>query len=173
MTLLSRKADYALLILLHLHQHGLQATNGSDGRACAREIADRFGIDQSFVANILKELCRKGFVTGHRGVKGGYTLLRSAATITLAELLDALEDGVRLAECNGETAADSACKLAHTCPVKGPVAQIHERIRAVLRGVTLDEIFRSGTPAGGALLHLSTVLAPAAPAAALPQALAE
>ena len=34
MTLLTRKVDYAILVLLHLHEHG-------EG-ACAREIAERF-----------------------------------------------------------------------------------------------------------------------------------
>ena len=62
-TLLSRKTDYALLILSHLSE---RPAGGS-----AREIADRFGLSKAFLANILKELCQKGFVSSHRGVKGG------------------------------------------------------------------------------------------------------
>ena len=58
MTLLSRKADYALLILSYLHQK----------TGTARAIAEKHGLSQSFVANILKELCHRGFVAGHRGV---------------------------------------------------------------------------------------------------------
>ena len=71
MTLLSRKADYALLILSHLHRRPEGAT--------ARAIADKFELSRAFVANILKELCNKGFVVSHRGVKGGYSLGRDAA----------------------------------------------------------------------------------------------
>ena len=63
MTLLSRKTDYALLILWYLHGH---PTGG-----CARTIAEHFGLSRAFVANILKELCQKGFVGSHRGVNGG------------------------------------------------------------------------------------------------------
>ena len=81
MTLLSRKADYALLILSYLHT---QETGN------AREIAAKFGLSRAFVANILKELGHKGFVTSTRGVKGGYVLQRASATITLAELLEAV-----------------------------------------------------------------------------------
>src|SRR3981081_2214088 len=92
MTLLSRKTDYALLILSYLHSH-------ADG-GCARTIAEHFGLSRSFLANILKELCQKGFVTSHRGVKGGYGLQRPSEEINLAELLEALEDGFRLASCN-------------------------------------------------------------------------
>jgi Rrf2 family protein len=92
MTLLSRKADYALLILSHLYQK----PEGGNARA----IAEKFGLSRSFVANILKELCQKGFVDSHRGVKGGYALARPAHTISLAELLESLEDGFRLTMCN-------------------------------------------------------------------------
>src|SRR5262249_10900897 len=45
MTLMSRKVDYALLILCHLHR--------LPAGACAREIATRFRLSRAFVANIL------------------------------------------------------------------------------------------------------------------------
>src|SRR5437588_11885132 len=113
MALMSRKVDYALLILSHLHRK-------REG-ACAREIADRFGLSRSFVANILKELCHKGFVASHRGVKGGYVTLRRAEQVSLAELMDALDGSFRLAECTQMIPSDG-CSLVCTCPVRGPVA---------------------------------------------------
>src|SRR5262245_55515037 len=67
-TLLSRKADYALLILSYLYQH---KTGGT-----ARAIAEQFDLPRHFVANILNGLCQQEFVTSHRGVKGGYPLAR-------------------------------------------------------------------------------------------------
>lgn len=133
MTLLSRKADYALLILSFLH----------DRPGTARAVADRFGISRSFVANILKELCHHGFVASHRGVNGGYDLARPAHTITLAELLETIEDGVRLTICNpGPHAHDhDGCSIANVCTLKGPIAEVHHKLLEVLRGVTLGELF--------------------------------
>jgi Rrf2 family protein len=146
MPLLTRKVDYAILVLNYLHHH---AEGG-----CAREIADRFRISRAFVANILKELCQKGFVASHRGVKGGYALLRPAEEISLAEVLDALEDHpVSLAACN-ESPAGDGCSLYADCPVKGPIAEVHQRLREVLRGVSLQELFRTRQPAGTELLTL-------------------
>src|SRR3989442_9723688 len=118
MALLSRKTDYALLILLHLHQ--------KQQGASAREIADGYHLSGAFVANILKELCQKGFVASHRGVKGGYALLRPANEVSLADFLDALEDHpLSLAACNEPPAGDG-CTLFADCPVKGPIAQVHQ-----------------------------------------------
>jgi Rrf2 family cysteine metabolism transcriptional repressor len=141
MPLLTRKVDYAILVLSYLHHH---AEGG-----CAREIADRFRLSRAFVANILKELCQKGFVASHRGVKGGYALLRPADQVSLAEVLDSLEDHpLSLAACNEPPAGDG-CTLFADCPVKGPIAEVHQRLRDVLRGVTLGDLFRprSANPA--------------------------
>jgi Rrf2 family protein len=132
MTLLNRKVDYALLILSYLYRR----TEGGS----AREIAARFELSRAFVANILKLLCGKGFVTSHRGVKGGYVLERPAEEVTLAELMDALDDSFSLAECNRVTTGD-ICSVTHICPVRNAIAEVHRRIREVLGKVTLAEIF--------------------------------
>jgi len=133
-TLLSRKADYALLILSYLYQKP----------GTARAIAEKFGISKPFVANILKELCQHGFVASHRGVKGGYDLARDASTLTLAELLESIEDGFRLTLCTpgGHAEHDhEECTLMGVCTVKGQIADVHQRLLEVLRGVTLAELF--------------------------------
>jgi Rrf2 family protein len=139
MTLLSRKADYALLILSYLFQRPEGGT--------ARAIAEKFGISRAFVANILKELCHKGFVASHRGVKGGYALARPAHTISLAELLESLEDGFRLTMCNPAAHAEGGtCTLTEVCTVKGAIAEVHRRLIEVLRGVSLAEVFDPTAP---------------------------
>jgi Rrf2 family transcriptional regulator, cysteine metabolism repressor len=147
MTLLSRKADYALLIVSYLH-HKPEGGN-------ARAIAERFGLSRPFVANILKELSHRGYVTSHRGVKGGYVLKESARAVTMADFLASIDEGFRLTVCN--TPAEDVCSLEPTCPVKGPLSDIHRRIVDVLRGVTLADVVApppvSPAPAAG-LLHL-------------------
>jgi DNA-binding IscR family transcriptional regulator len=84
-------------------------------------------------------------------VKGGYALARDAASISLAELLEAVEEGFRLTVCShgtDEPHGDS-CSHAGTCTVKGPMAEVHQRLIGVLRGVTLAELFDpKAAPAG-------------------------
>jgi len=133
MTLLSRKVDYAILILSYLHQ---RAEGGS-----AREIADRFELSRGFVANILKVLCHKGFVASHRGVKGGYVLHLSADEVKLADLMDAFDESFSLTACT-KAGPEEVCSLLNTCPVRGGIAGVHQRIREILRTVTLAELFR-------------------------------
>jgi Rrf2 family protein len=140
MSLMSRKVDYALLILSHLHQR-------PEG-ASAREIADRYELSRAFVANILKVLCQKGFVSSYRGVKGGYALQRPLEQVRLADLMDALDDTFQLAPCN-RADPEHDCSLSAICPVRGGIAEVHQRIREVLRMVTLAELFRPAARAPG------------------------
>lgn len=138
-TLVSKKTDYALLILSHLTD---RPAGGS-----AREIADRFGLSKAFLANILKELCQKGFLTSHRGVKGGYSLSRPADRINLAELLEALEDGWKLTTCTGqEDDDDHDCTVHNLCPIRGSLNEIHRAIIGALRNVSLADIVRKAAP---------------------------
>ncbi|MFO0866974.1 MAG: Rrf2 family transcriptional regulator [Gemmataceae bacterium] len=109
MTLLNRKIDYALLILCFLYR---KAEGG-----CARQIADHYGISRPFVANILKDLCQNGFVASLRGVRGGYLLQPFMEEATLVDLIDRLDDPVRLVECNHEQ-PEACCVVSDACPVR-------------------------------------------------------
>jgi Rrf2 family protein len=139
MALLTRKVDYAILVLSHLHQR-------PEG-GCAREIAARFALSRAFVANILKELCHKGYVASHRGVKGGYVLQPAADRVNLADFIEAMDDPFHLTVCTEVTAGDG-CTISAHCPVRAPLAEIHHRIREVLRTVTLADLFNRTGPVG-------------------------
>ncbi|MBX7102791.1 MAG: Rrf2 family transcriptional regulator [Gemmataceae bacterium] len=132
MALLNRKVDYSILVLSHLNEHRTGAS--------ARGIAERYGLSQAFVANILKLLCRKGFVSSHRGVHGGYVMEPHVPTVNLAELIAALDETFQLAECS-QAVGDHQCAVGAGCPVKEPLTHVHLRLQAVLQDVTLAELF--------------------------------
>ena len=115
MALLSRKVDYALLILSYLHHR-------PEG-GCARVIADRFGLKKAFAANVLKLLCQRGLVRSQRGIRGGYVLARPAVEIQLAELLDLMGEPFHLADCNRASPeacgpGEAVCAFEAVCPVR-------------------------------------------------------
>jgi Rrf2 family protein len=82
---ISAKADYAVRAILEL-----AAAPGGSTRS-ARDLAEAQGIPQNFLENILSELRRAGLVQTHRGPSGGSSLARPAATITLADILRAVD----------------------------------------------------------------------------------
>lgn len=135
MALLSRKVDYALLVLSYLHH---RAAGG-----CAREIAERFGLKKAFAANVLKVLCQRGLVRSERGARGGYLLARPAGQIRLSELLDLLGEPFHLADCRQADAEGGGCGLNAVCPVREAILEVDRRIGDVLATVTLADLFRT------------------------------
>jgi Rrf2 family protein len=82
---ISAKADYAVRAVIEL------AVIPDGTNLNAREIASAQDIPQNFLENILAELRRAGIVHTHRGPGGGSRLARPATTITVAEILLAVE----------------------------------------------------------------------------------
>ena len=135
MTFFSRRTDYALLILHALSQN----SNGMS----AREAASLYGIGRPFIANILKLLCAGGLVRSQRGASGGYTLARSSDSITLDQVFQACEEPFQLTECTSEET--NGCSVIGMCPLKQGMALLHNRMLALLRDLSLAELFGSSS----------------------------
>jgi Rrf2 family protein len=84
--LFSAKADYACLAMLEL-----AARHGDPKPIRLADIADKHGIPQRFLVQILLHLKGAGLVVSTRGASGGYQLARPPADITLLDILNGLD----------------------------------------------------------------------------------
>jgi Rrf2 family protein len=82
---LSRRGDYALRAVLDLARHEGQ------GLRKARDVAQAMAIPPRYLAQILAGLVREGLLEATAGREGGYVLARSAAQISLLEVIRATE----------------------------------------------------------------------------------
>ena len=57
----------------------------------SRDLATQLGLPLSITAKILKSLTRSGLLISHRGINGGYQLAKPAMSISMAEIVTALE----------------------------------------------------------------------------------
>ncbi|MCH7592282.1 MAG: Rrf2 family transcriptional regulator [Planctomycetes bacterium] len=132
---LTRKADYAIVALSDLARHGAS-------RSSARAIAERTRVPLPVLTNILHRLLNHGLVASAMGAKGGYALARSPETISLADMIDAIEGTFRLAVCCGSESDDDVevCELQEGCQIVESVRRVHARLREFLGEVTLAEI---------------------------------
>src|SRR5262245_34649065 len=83
---LSARAEYACLAILALARHGLDR-----GSVRVREIGEEHGIPERYLVQILLQLKGSGLVYSTRGAAGGYRLARPAGSITLREVLGAID----------------------------------------------------------------------------------
>ena len=83
---ISAKSEYACLALLALARQG-----PGDSPVRIREISEGYGIPERYLVQILLQLKGAGLVTSTRGAAGGYRLARPASSISLAEVLTAID----------------------------------------------------------------------------------
>ena len=83
----SVKCEYALRAVLDL------ALASSADPIRIADIASRRRIPQKFLETILSDLRKQGFLESRRGAEGGYLLARSADSITVGEVVRAVEGG--------------------------------------------------------------------------------
>jgi FeS assembly SUF system regulator len=127
---MSKLTDYGTMVLAEL------ATNGH-GLSTASQVADATHLTLTTVSKLLKSLVHAGLVVSARGVQGGYALARPAATISAAEILDALEGPVALTDCSS---SNGGCELESFCRVGTAWQRINHSIRRALEGVTLADL---------------------------------
>jgi Rrf2 family nitric oxide-sensitive transcriptional repressor len=88
------------------------------------EIAAEFGISRHHLIKVVGDLAQAGFVTTRRGGGGGFRLARSAQSISLGEVVRALEARHALVECFRQDGGN--CLLTPHCRLKGKLASARE-----------------------------------------------
>jgi len=137
---ISKMTDYATVILAHLADEGA-------GQKTAVELAERSRIGVATVSKVLKDLHRAGLVASTRGAHGGYALGRPAASISAANIIDAVEGPVGITECAshpGQCGLESSCRVGHSWQ------RVNAAIRHALGDVSLLQL--AGRDAGHAPL---------------------
>ncbi|WP_283179485.1 Rrf2 family transcriptional regulator [Gemmobacter sp. 24YEA27] len=86
---ISARTDYALRAMIELAAHGEEPLK-------CETIARAQAMPLNFLVNILNELKRAGLVHSQRGTEGGYWLARPARTISVGEIIRAIEGEIAL-----------------------------------------------------------------------------
>jgi Rrf2 family protein len=135
----SAKAQYACIAMLEL------AGNYQEPQLLqVKTIADTHGISPRFLVQILLQLKVRGLVRSIRGASGGYQLARSPEEITLADVINAIDDPApamppALKALKPSLAVDALC---------GVLQDVDAKERQILCDVTLAELVRRSEATG-------------------------
>ena len=145
--MLSSKARYALRALVELARaDGVQVTAG--------DLAERADAPRKFLEAILLELARRGLVVSRRGKLGGYSLARSAETISFAEVIRVIDGPLALAPCVSRLQFRKCedCPDLATCSIREALLRARDATADVLEGYSLAAAVagRGGELLGGA-----------------------
>ena len=128
---LSKKTDYAIILMTHLGERSYPVS--------AHDVAGVFSLPYPMVANILKSLVNYGLIVSSRGHRGGYMLAKSSEKINLTEIIEATDSSFNLVECCKD---EYKCNVYNRCPTKFPLLGIHSKIQQIFDETTLFSIIQ-------------------------------
>src|SRR6266496_3395102 len=128
---LTKKADYGLMAMRHLAEHG-------HGSACsAKDVAESYGIPQEALAKILQRLVKAGLLASQHGMNGGYTLARSAEAISAFDVIRAIDGPLFITSC---ITVRGECDQSDRCTIREPLRRVNDSIEKVLKGISISEM---------------------------------
>ena len=128
---LTKKADYGLMAMKHLAEHG------PEGACSAKEVADAYGIPQEALAKILQRLVKAGLLRSQHGMNGGYSLARDAGSISAFEVIRAIDGPLFITSC---VTVRGECDQSDRCTIREPLRRVNESIEQVLRRIKISEM---------------------------------
>lgn len=134
---LSAQADYAVVMM-----SAAARRCGGVGRSNATVLAVETGLPLPTVQKLVSRLSAAGLLESTRGTGGGFRLSRPPATITLADIVEAIEGPIVLTPCVDHGAHD--CSVEGSCSVKPHWNAVNGAVRGALAGVTLATLQSSG-----------------------------
>ena len=140
---LSKKADYALMALQYMAS--VQFGDLTKARVVnTKEIAEEHNIPVELLAKVLQALAKHDMIESHNGPKGGYILGKEPKSITIAQVLEAIEGPLGITDCYHEK-ENFLCEQLERCNIRTPLLKIQESIHQLLASMTIEDMI-SGPP---------------------------
>ena len=128
---LNRMTDYAIVVLGALtHKRGETIATAA--------LAELTGLKQPTVAKVAKILLSADLLVTQRGVNGGYRLVRPAHTISLVDIVEAMEGPIAVTDC--VEGAQDPCAVSNCCFMANNWNRVNLAIRDALGAVTLEDL---------------------------------
>lgn len=102
-----------------------------------KAIAERQGIPEAYLEQLIAQLRRENLVRSVRGAQGGYMLSRAPSEITVGEVLRTLEGGLGLLNCLDE---EETCGRSCDCPSRMIWLRVRDGLNEIVDGITLEDM---------------------------------
>ena len=127
---MSRTAEHAVRALLYIASHG-------DDPIKASTIAESLGAPPNYMSKTLHALTSAGVLSSRRGPTGGFRLAIDPDELTLARIIEIVDDPAPKDMC---LIADTRCSDRSPCALHGRWKKVSERVWQPLRETTLADL---------------------------------
>ena len=126
---LSTKGRYAVTAMMDI---ALQEKQGPVTRA---EISQCQGISLSYLEHLFSKLRKQGLVKGVRGPGGGYTLAKPSGEISVADIIQSVDEKLDMTKCGGK----GNCSKGEKCLTHQLWFDLSCNLYKFLSGIKLDQ----------------------------------
>ena len=126
------ESDYAVRLVQRLAQ--------LDQKTDAKTLAEHTDVSLRFTLKIMQKLVTGGIVQSFKGAKGGYTLSRPAADITLRQVIEAVEGPYRFSRCHDDAQECHCTSSGGRCPFQSVFDDITRMVIDKMDTVTFDQL---------------------------------
>ncbi len=127
----SRSAEYAIRAFVYL----AQVPSGKF--AMVKQIAEESDIPAHFLAKILQQLARQGFLRSSKGPTGGFSLRYPSTDITLLQIVESIDGLADYQRCIGGM---TECNDQMRCGMHDSWKALRGRIIEYLEGTTVEDL---------------------------------
>jgi len=139
---ISKKAEYALraLTLIARQRRSWQI----------QELSAKENIPIKFLEQILLSMRHAGLLASKRGVGGGYSLLKPASEITVAEVLRIMDGPLAPVACAADRPIEQCtCPNPRSCPLRHFMTGIQRELAERFEAETIEDMLRQAPSAEG------------------------
>ncbi len=130
----SRSAEYAIRAFVFL------AAVPPGKFAMVKQIAEESDIPSHFLAKILQQLARQGFLRSSKGPTGGFCLRHPASEMNLLQLVEAIDGLADYQRCIGGM---TECNDQMRCGMHDSWKALRSRIMEYLEGTTVEDLAKA------------------------------
>ncbi len=134
MDILRRNTDYALRLMVSL------AKRGEDLLVGTRALAKEQDVPYQLACKLMQQLHGAKLVESVMGPKGGFRLGRTAAEISLLDMVRVIQGPLSLNRC---LLNDACCPRKDGCPVRARMSELQSRMDEYLGSVSLADLLRT------------------------------
>jgi Rrf2 family protein len=125
---ISQTVEYALRAIVYLADQG--------GARTTQQIAETTCVPSAYLSKVMQELGRAGLVQSQRGLHGGFTLGKDPKTLTIWDVVEAVEPIQRIRQCP----LGLESHRLRLCPLHKRLDDALASIEKVFRDTTIAEV---------------------------------
>lgn len=136
MEFIKRNTDYALRALVYM------AETGAERPYPMGEIASATGTPETFLRKVVQKLDAAGVVATKRGVGGGVTFRKQPDTISVFEVVEAVQGPVAINKC---FVSNRECIDREACRIRRSLGAMQEEMVGLFKAATVAKLAKHTT----------------------------